>query len=146
MKTLFESPCPSSLRMPVMLSEDVDLYRPGARVSPPRSPDTEAGKVRPAALLYAAVKSTWAKPAGPSAACIAPPMTCPGGNPVTAVPGLTPRSPFSVVGPVLVAVEAAKTVKLPAEPRGTGNWADCIQKLNDRKMRRVLSFFNGSPL
>jgi hypothetical protein len=40
----------------------------------------------------------------------------PGGKPVTAVPGLTPRLPSTTVAPVLVAVEPAKTAKLCAEP------------------------------
>jgi hypothetical protein len=44
-------------------------------------------------------------------------MTRPGGKPVIAVPGLTPRSPTISVGPVLVTVEAPKTAKLSAVPR-----------------------------
>lgn len=51
-----------------------------------------------------------------SATCIAPPVTVPGGKPVTALPGLTPRSPFTTVGPVLVTVEAPSTAKLCAAP------------------------------
>jgi hypothetical protein len=42
--------------------------------------------------------------------------------PVTAVPGLTPRSPLTVVLPVLVTVEAARTPKVVAVPRGIGAW------------------------
>jgi hypothetical protein len=49
-----------------------------------------------------------------------PPVTVPGGNPVTAVPGLTPRSPLMALGPVLVTVVPARTAKLPAVPRPTG--------------------------
>ena len=46
----------------------------------------------------------------------------PGGRPVTAVPGLTPRSPAIMVGPVLVTVDAARTAKPCAAPRdGTGD-------------------------
>src|ERR1700691_5408541 len=52
-----------------------------------------------------------------------PPVTIPGGNPVKAVPGLTPRFPCTTVAPVLVTVEPARTPKLAADPRGTGNWA-----------------------
>ena len=37
--------------------------------------------------------------------------------PVIAVPGLTPRSPTRVVGPVFVTVEAPKTAKFAAVPR-----------------------------
>jgi hypothetical protein len=49
-----------------------------------------------------------------------PSLTMPGGNPVTAVPGLTPRSPSIVLGPVLVTVLPARTAKLAAVPRFTG--------------------------
>jgi hypothetical protein len=42
---------------------------------------------------------------------------------VTALPGLTPRSPPMVLGPVLVTVEPASTAKLVAVPRPTGAWA-----------------------
>ena len=72
----------------------------------------------PAALLYAVVKSAWAVPATASALCTVPGrITMPGGNPVTALPGLTPRFPLIMLGPVLVTVVAAKTPKLPAVPR-----------------------------
>lgn len=45
-------------------------------------------------------------------------MTWPGGKPVTALPGLTPRSARIVLGPVLVTVEAPRTAKLDAAPSG----------------------------
>jgi len=48
-----------------------------------------------------------------------PPLTIPGGNPVTELPGLRPRSPVMVLGPVLVTVEPASTAKFPAVPRLT---------------------------
>jgi hypothetical protein len=48
------------------------------------------------------------------------PFTCPGGNPVTDVPGLSPRSPLTVVGPVFVTVDPARTAKFAAVPSGTG--------------------------
>src|ERR1041384_2713045 len=75
--------------------------------------------VRPAASLYAVVKSCCARAAAASAAWIVP-LTVPGGNPVTAVPGLSPRSPLTMVGPVLVTVEAARTANVVADPRATG--------------------------
>src|ERR1043166_7789212 len=78
--------------------------------------------VRAAASLYAMVRSSWAWTAAGSPAWIVP-FTIPGGNPVTAVPGLTPRSPFTVVAPVLVTVEPARTRKVVVDPRGTGAWA-----------------------
>ena len=47
------------------------------------------------------------------------PVTTPGGNPVTDVPGLSPRLPVILVGPVFVMPAPARTAKLPAVPRGT---------------------------
>src|SRR3954465_12057355 len=53
-----------------------------------------------------------------------PDTTMPGGKPVTAVPGLTPRSPVMTLGPVLVTVEPPSTAKLCAVPRdGAGGAA-----------------------
>src|SRR4051812_2059744 len=40
----------------------------------------------------------------------------PGGKPVTALPGETPRSPVMVVAPVFVTVEPPSTAKLCAAP------------------------------
>src|ERR1035441_2757859 len=141
MNTLPELPWPSSVRTPVMPSEEVDLYRPGASVSPPRSPALIAGTVRPAASRYAAVRSLWAKAAGPSATCSAPPTTIAGGNPVMALPGLTPTLPLTTEGPVLVTVEAPNMVKVPADPRVTGNWAACRQTLNVMHGRSIRNSF-----
>ena len=47
-------------------------------------------------------------------------VTIPGGNPTTAVPGLTPRLPLTVVTPVLVTVVPARTANDAAVPRFTG--------------------------
>jgi hypothetical protein len=83
-------------------------------------PATETGPTdRPDASPIAVVKSAIACAAAGSPACIVP-ITVPGGNPVTAVPGLTPRSPVTWELPVLVTVEPARTVKLAADPRTTG--------------------------
>jgi hypothetical protein len=79
--------------------------------------------VRPAASLYAVVRSDWACSATASAACWVPLTTCPGGKPVTALPGLTPKSPEMSDGPVLVTVVPANTAKLLAVPNPTGGWA-----------------------
>jgi hypothetical protein len=65
------------------------------------------------------VRSVCACPATPSALCWVP-FTIPGGKPVTAVPGLTPRSPEIVEEPVLVTVELANTAKDFAVPKTTG--------------------------
>src|ERR1051326_2622040 len=77
--------------------------------------------VRPAASLYAVVRSPWAWAAAASATCNVP-LIVPGGNPVTAVPGLKPKFPLTVVAPVLVTVEAARTANVLADPRATGAW------------------------
>ncbi|MEJ7699213.1 MAG: hypothetical protein WKF71_06145 [Pyrinomonadaceae bacterium] len=55
------------------------------------------------------------------------PVTTPGGKPVTAVPGLTPKFPFTVLRPVLVTVVAANTPKVEAVPRlgATASGDDC---------------------
>src|SRR4029077_12129914 len=123
MKTALTSPWASSVRSPEEISsEEVDLYRPGVSVRPPRFPASViAPTVRPAASLYAVVKATCAWAAAASATCMVP-LTVPGGNPVTAVPGLNPRSPLTVVAPVLVTVEAARNTNVEADPRATGAW------------------------
>ena len=73
--------------------------------------------------MYAMVRSLWACAATASAWWMTPPVTRPGGNPVTAVPGLTPISPLTRLGPVLVTVVPASTAKLSAVPSPTGAWA-----------------------
>src|ERR1700719_4064129 len=50
---------------------------------------------------------------------MAPLSTTPGGNPVTELPGLSPRSPVMIVAPVLVTVDAPKMAKVSAAPSGT---------------------------
>ncbi|WP_016884815.1 hypothetical protein [Rhodococcus opacus] len=49
-----------------------------------------------------------------------PLITVPGGKPVTALPGLTPRSPEMIDGPVLVTVWPANIAKELAVPSPTG--------------------------
>jgi hypothetical protein len=46
-------------------------------------------------------------------------MTLPGGNPVIAVPGLTPRSPVRTVAPVFVTVDPPRTANDAAVPKLT---------------------------
>src|SRR5205823_5736654 len=75
--------------------------------------------VRPAASLYAVVRSSWAWAAAGSPKCVVP-FTV--GAPVSVLPGLTPRSPLTVVPPVLVTAEPAKTSNVVADPRATGAW------------------------
>src|SRR5580704_3287291 len=77
---------------------------------------------RPAASMYAAVKSVFAVAGVGSGGVKIVPFTIPGGKPTTALPGLTPRSPLIIVGPTLVTVEPARAAKFAAEPRLTGGW------------------------
>src|SRR5215210_7667959 len=90
--------------------------------------------------------SLWAPEATASVAWMIPPDTTPGGKPVTALPGLTPRSPLTLDAPVLVTVAPARTAKLAAVPRPTGACAalarlphiarEPIPRLSRRKPRR----------
>lgn len=87
---------------------------------PPRVPPaTTMTGMRPAASSYARPRSALACSAMASAAWIVPVMI-PGGNPVTEVPGWTPKSPvMAVVAPVLVTSVPAKTAKDAAVRRLT---------------------------
>src|SRR2546429_9172952 len=118
MRTALRAPWGWSVRSPEELpGEGVDLYGPGFRVCPPRFPATViAPTVRAAALLYAVVKASCAWAAAGSPAWIVP-LTVPGGNPVTAVPGLSPRSQLTGVAPVLVTGAPAWHVNVLAAPR-----------------------------
>src|SRR5438309_11880165 len=111
MKTALASPWASRVRSPDEISsEEVDLYRPGVRVSPPRFPATPiAPTVRPAPSLYAVVKSPWACAEVGSPAWIDPVTLR---LPLTPVPRPTPRSPATEVAPVLVTVELARSPKV----------------------------------
>jgi hypothetical protein len=127
MKTAFGSPSASRVSVPVSPIEEDAVYTPAVRVRPPRSPETLDVEGAPAAALYAVVRSVWACRATASATCWAP-FTVPGGNPVTALPGLRPRSPVITLGPVLVTVVPARTAKLSSVPRfgavaATAGWA-----------------------
>jgi hypothetical protein len=65
---------------------------------------------RPVAFRYAAVRFTWAA-AADGVVTFSVPMIVPGPpeNPVTDVPGLSPRSPVRTVEPVFVTVVEAST-------------------------------------
>jgi hypothetical protein len=121
-QTALGSPWASRVSDPPTSKEDEAWYTPGVSVWPaPMKAGTFAVGLRPAASLYAVVRADWAVPATRSARWMVPPLTMPGGNPVTAVPGLTPRFPLIRVGvTVLVTVDPARTAKLPAVPRPTG--------------------------
>ena len=115
--------CASRVTVPVRPSAEAAVYTPGAMVCPPRSLDTAVAGVRPAASLYPVVRSDLAWSATASAVCWVPLITSPGGKPLTAVPGLTPRSPEMIEGPVLVTVVPASTPKDVAVPNPTEGWA-----------------------
>lgn len=121
--TALGSPCASRVTVPVRPIGPAVLYTPATRVSPPRSAGTPMAGVRPAASLYAVVRSFCACNATASATCCVPLITVPGGKPVTALPGLTPRSPEMIEGPVLVTVVPANTAKGVAVPNPTGGCA-----------------------
>src|SRR6185369_10096529 len=70
----------------------------------------------PSAWVYAVARSSCARIAAASFACRVP-LRLPGGNPVTAVPGLTPKSPVTSVLPVLMTVVLPSTANDPAAPR-----------------------------
>ncbi len=118
MKTLLGLPFASKMSCPVNCAEELKQYTPVVSVLPPRSwPVRLKLHACPARLLYAVVRSLSARLLTASPVCIVP-VTVPGGNPVTAVPGLTPRSPITVVEPVLVMALPASAPKLAAVPNG----------------------------
>jgi len=108
-----------------------DAYTPGARFFPPSSVPTEKSVGCAAALLYAVVRAVLADSAVASAWCTCP-VTVPGPSfavvpkkPVTAAVGCVPRSPVTLLGPVLVTPAAARTAKLCAAPREGAVAAAC---------------------
>ncbi len=124
-KTAAGFPWALSVRVPVSPTDDEKQYTPGVRVSPPRScPVRSAVHDWLARLLYAVVTSLCAWSATASAARMLPPITSPGGKPVAAEPGLTPRSPVITLEPVLVTVEPASTANGSAVPSEGAVWAE----------------------
>jgi hypothetical protein len=74
---------------------------------------------------------------------------------VTAVPGLTPRSPFTMVGPVLVTVELPSTAKLSAVPSDGATAANAawngaaviavnVRTMRNQRFRVFRVFINSS--
>jgi len=119
MNTALGSPCAFKVTVPVRPSPLAVVYTPATKVFPPRSVPAEAVDGRPAASLKAVVRSAWACFAVASAAWMVPLVTTPGGKPVTAVPGLTPKSPEITEAPVLVTVLPASTANGAAVPSPT---------------------------
>jgi len=68
------------------------------------------------------VRSSFACAASVSVKCIEPPVTTPGPKPVTALPGLTPNCPVTIVAPILVTVDPASTPNVDAVPSATDAW------------------------
>src|SRR5579863_7059380 len=76
-------------------------------------------------------------------------VSVPGGNPVTALPGLNPRSPpRTMVGPVLVTVEPARISKLAADPNGIGTWHAtlAVVKLQTKLLASALPARSCAPV
>jgi hypothetical protein len=75
------------------------------------------------------------------------PLTLPGGNPVTELPGESPISPVTWVSPVLVTVLAARIANSSAAPRFTAFWGVAAkrfvavrQRVNAVQRRNELNF------
>src|ERR1035438_767489 len=72
-------------------------------------------------------------------------VTIPGGKPVTARPGATPRFPFTTVTPVLVTVEAPRTVKLLAVPKMSSARALKVQNGATNKPKAKILTWQAYP-
>nr|WP_254896773.1 hypothetical protein [Amycolatopsis sp. Hca4] len=92
-------PCASRVTVPVRASAAPAWCTPAWKVRVPRSPTTSVCALREEASPWAASRSACACWAAGSFTCRLP-ATMPGGNPLTEVLGLTPRSPLRTVGPV----------------------------------------------
>src|ERR1051326_3119439 len=150
MNTALASPLASSVKSPEEISsEEVDLYTPGASVRPPRLPATMiAPTLRPAASLYAVVSASCASAAVGSAMCSVP-LRIAGGKPVIAMPGLTPRSPVTVLAPVLVTAEPARISNVPSPPSdegGTATIALAVVKLHTMLVASGLPARSRAPV
>ena len=108
MNTAPGSPCASSVMVPVSENATLVRWTPPKNVCPFWSPAKLSFSSRPAALLYAAVRSVCAWAAAESPACVVPP-TVPGGKPRIELLGLEPRSPLRLVAPVLMTPVPAST-------------------------------------
>ncbi len=75
--------------------------------------------VRPAASLYAVVRSVCAVTAVGLATDVVPEDSIPGGKPVTDVPGESPMPPAMTDEPVFVIVDPARIAKVLVDPRFT---------------------------
>ena len=117
-KTALGSPPASSVTSPVRSTDDAELYTPGRTTRPVRSPTIGWVGPSPAATLYAVVRSVCAPCVTASPAWLVP-FTTIEPVPVIVVVGNVPKSPLSVVGPVLAMAAPARTTKLSAVPSGT---------------------------
>ncbi len=99
--------------------------------------------VCPLAALKAVTKSVLACAADASAICWLP-LTVPGGKPVRDVPGDSPKSPLTIVAPVLVIVEPPSMAKLSAEPKLTADAAITdseVLNINTAVSSSITNFF-----
>ena len=106
-----------SIRIQSLRSE-LAIFRIGISSCSHRS--TEASSNAVAIGIQPACRMALAKTAKGSLTCFVPTII-PGGKPVTDEPGLIPRSPVTVVAPVLVIAEPARTTKPTVDDRTTGS-------------------------
>jgi hypothetical protein len=113
MNTALQFPPPSRVRVPVSAAVVVKQYTPGPTGLMPPLPKSVPVRsvvhVRLVASVYAAVSAASPAIDAASLLSVVPKATTPGGNPVIAVPGATPRFPTTTVDPVLVTVDPPRT-------------------------------------
>lgn len=114
---------PASVKVPLFeMSRAPPEYTPGVSDIPVSSVRPEVCGVRPAASLYAVVRSFFACKAAALATFSAPvnePLGAPV-NPVTELPGSTPMSPLTVVVPVFVSALPASVPYVEDVPSAIG--------------------------
>lgn len=125
-------PPPFSVTVPVMKMDEGDAYAPGASVRPP--------------MFCAAVSAVADGASAPSEARVAVSAACaataaalpmsrvpytPGGKPVTAVPGESATAPATTVAPVLVTVDAPRTL-MPQSASGAVCASACARRRDKR--------------
>jgi len=140
-KTALGSPSASSVTVPVIPNVPAaESYTHAFLIVPPSSVGMVAVMISEAKLLYAVSRSFCACTAVAFAIKLTPFKT-PGGNPVTEFPGLKPRFPVTIPGPVTV--DPAIIAKPSAEDRltGVGQAANAVFVKNDPRKRTVQSPF-----
>ena len=143
----FGSPWASRVTFPAdNITELEFLYRPGASVSPLRSPGKEiAFNVRPAASLYAAVSASLAAAAAGFARSVDPVTV---GAPVSVPVGLVPRLPLIMVGPLFVTPAPARIAYGAAAPSATvaGPNDAAVEKVHTKLLASALPAKSLAPV